>query len=95
MKSITTNLVFLLLLALFVSNSNTISAQNNHKHGHESQLQQLVPSIPYLAYGDDSLGGFNEGAALANAIQEGFSDENTERYIYLRKREFIKTKYGF
>jgi hypothetical protein len=94
MKSIATNLILLLLLTFFVSNPNNISAQNDHKHGHESQLTQMVPSIPFLVYDGDSISGFNEPAALANAIAEGFSEENTARYLYLRKREFIKTKYG-
>lgn len=70
-------------------------AQTHREHpSHEQRLQQLIPTIPYLAYDSDSVSGFNEPAALANAIEEGFSQENTERYIYLKKREFIKTKYA-
>ena len=87
MKSIASNLIFLLLLTLFVSIPNSISAQNDHKHGHESQLQQLIPSVPYIVYDNDSISGFNEPAALANAMTEGFSKENTERYLYLKKHK--------
>ncbi|MES2514645.1 MAG: PKD domain-containing protein, partial [Bacteroidota bacterium] len=94
MRSITTNFVLLLLVTFFVLNTNNTFGQNDHKHGHESQLQRLIPSVPFLVYDADSLSGFSESAALATAIQEGFSEDNTQRYLQLRRREYIKTKYA-
>ena len=90
------SLKHILILLIFLGfNLNLTFAQNHHEHhSHESQLKQLVPSIPYLVYGGDSLSGFNESEALAVAKKENYSEENTERYLFLKKRNYVKSKYG-
>lgn len=86
---------FLIALIIFsFITPKIIFAQDAHQHSHSQQLKKLIPSLPYIVYDEDSLSGFNEASVFADAMKQGFSEEDVQRYLHLRKQLYIRNKYG-
>ncbi len=94
MKTFFTRQLFIVIITIISILPKNIIAQNEHQHSHSQQLKKLIPSLPYIVYDEDSLSGFNEASVFADAMKQGFSEEDVQRYLHLRKQLYIKNKYG-
>lgn len=99
-KTITT-LVLVSLFSCVFSQNQTI---HNHVHQNDHEYAKagidddgtIVDAFRFQTNFDaDSISGFNEGAAIAEAKLYFHKDWQINRYVSLLKRDFIDYKYGF
>ena len=101
-KTITTLVLVSLFSCVFSQNQTTHNHSNHDEHDHEyaeagvDDDGNLIDAFRFqTGFDADSISGFNEDAAIAEAKLYYKKDWQIKRYVALLKRNFIDYKYNF